>query len=139
MLDFNRLNAIEAEWAEIEESYRLAPYASPINRSEELACVLEARREGRPYNPCFHEMAFDIATRVKRGFVDTAQPGAHTKDMVYLQGYLAVKAHLAENPDDLPLLMLGKFALQHLPLVREWLAQGLLVPARYLPQDVSNL
>lgn len=85
------------------------------------------------------EMAFDIVARAKRGFTDTAQPGAHTKDIVYLRGYLQVKAHLEQYPDDYPLLFTGKMGLQHLPLVRELVATGIVKLPTLLPQDISSL
>ncbi len=83
------------------------------------------------------EMAFDIVVRAKRGFTDTAQPGAHTKDIVYLRGYLAVQAYLTQHPDDYPLLFAGKFGLQHLPLVRSLLEEGIISPPKLLPSDLS--
>jgi len=80
--------------------------------------------------------AFNIVTRAKRGFTDTGQPGAHVKDLVYLKGYLDVTAHLAQRPEDYSLLFLGKFGLQHLALVREMLAEGMISLPAYLPEHL---
>lgn len=76
--------------------------------------------------------AFQIARRAKRGFADTAQPGVHIKDKVYLEGFQQVRDHLQEHPEDYPLLMSGKVALWTLPALREldW------HPPRYLPDMV---
>ncbi|MBN2006243.1 MAG: DUF1704 domain-containing protein [Anaerolineae bacterium] len=82
------------------------------------------------------EMAFEITARAKRGFTDTAQPGAHTKDIVYLRGYLQVKAHLKQHPEDYPLLFTGKVGLQHLPLVRELLELGIVTLPTVFPKDI---
>lgn len=83
------------------------------------------------------ETAFDITVRSKRGFMDTMQPGAHTKDIVYLKGFLSVRAHLLQHPDDYPLLFIGKFGLQHLPLVRSLLETGTILPAKLLPSNLK--
>lgn len=82
------------------------------------------------------EMAFEITVRAKRGFTDTAQPGAHTKDIVYLRGYLQVKTHLEQHPEDYPLLFTGKVGVQHLPLVRELLESGIVTLPTMLPKDL---
>ena len=84
------------------------------------------------------EEAFSITVRAKRGFTDTAQPGAHVKDLIYLQGYLAVKAHLEQHQDDYPLLFLGKFGLQHLPIVRALLNDGLISSPTLLPDNLQK-
>jgi len=83
------------------------------------------------------EVAFGITVRAKRGFTDTTQPGAHTKDIVYLQGYLAVKAHLEQQPDDYPLLFAGKFGLRHIPLVRSLVEQGTVTFPPILPDRIT--
>ncbi|MER6957924.1 MULTISPECIES: tyrosine/phenylalanine carboxypeptidase domain-containing protein [unclassified Streptomyces] len=65
------------------------------------------------------EAAFDVATRVKRGLVDTAEPGGFVKDHVYLAGYRMVREHLDRNPDEHDLLMAGKWPLNRLSLLRD--------------------
>ncbi|MBK8904546.1 MAG: DUF1704 domain-containing protein [Anaerolineaceae bacterium] len=85
-----------------------------------------------------YETAFDIVARAKRGFTDTSQPGAHTKDIVYLQGYLDVKHHLTQYPEDYDLLFIGKFGLQHLPLVRNLLNEGTLFRPILMPDKLMG-
>ncbi|MGW2050577.1 tyrosine/phenylalanine carboxypeptidase domain-containing protein [Streptomyces sp. NPDC001858] len=65
------------------------------------------------------EAAFDVATRVKRGLVDTAEPGGFIKDHVYLAGYRMVREHLDRNPGEHDLLMAGKWPLNRLSLLRD--------------------
>ncbi len=94
-----------------------------------------------PFSKIFHtlvdelgmDMAFEIAARAKRGFFDTSQPGAHVKDLIYLKGFLAVKSHLKQHPDDYPLLFAGKIGLQHLPLVHSFLAEEIICLPTLLP------
>ena len=64
---------------------------------------------------------------------------AHMKDIVYLQGYLRVKAHLTQYPDDYKLLFTGKVGLQHLSLVKSLVEQGLVSLPTLLPQHLTEL
>ncbi|HSA50018.1 MAG TPA: tyrosine/phenylalanine carboxypeptidase domain-containing protein, partial [Yinghuangia sp.] len=64
------------------------------------------------------EAAFDAAVRVKRGLIDTAEPGGFIKDHVYMAGHHMVRCHLARNPDDFDLLMVTKWPLAHLDGLR---------------------
>lgn len=82
------------------------------------------------------EMSFEITTRAKRGFTDTAQPGAHTKDIVYLQGFLRVKEHLQQQPEDYLLLFTGKIGLQHLSLVKKLIENGFATLPKKLPENI---
>lgn len=98
----------------------------------------------QPFSEVFHalaaasgaEEAFSIVARAKRGFTDTAQPGAHVKDLIYLKGYLEVNAHLEQHPEDYPLLFMGKFGLQHLPMVRSLIEEGIISLPTYLPENL---
>lgn len=85
------------------------------------------------------DMAFNITVRAKRGFTDTSQPGAHTKDIVYLQGYLQVKEYLRDNLDDLSLLFTGKIGLRHIPLVQSLIEKDWGHLPDLLPQDILTL
>ncbi len=57
------------------------------------------------------ELAFSIATRVKRGLSDTSQPFGYSKDQVYLSGYRAV-CRIPE--DDIWKLFVGKIGFNEL-------------------------
>jgi len=83
------------------------------------------------------EIAFEITIRTKRGFTDTAQPGAHTKDIYYLRGYLQIKTYLEQHPEDYPILFTGKIGLQHLPLVRKLIKEGVVALPTVLPQNIK--
>lgn len=85
------------------------------------------------------DMAFNITVRAKRGFTDTSQPGAHTKDIVYLRDYLQVKEYLQENSEDLTLLFTGKIGLQHIPLVKSLIEKDWAHLPDLLPQDILAL
>ena len=67
------------------------------------------------------EEAYHLALRAKRGLKDTSKPGAFTKDLIYLKGYLELKSHLEKNPEDLDLLMKGRIGIKDLDKIRELL------------------
>ncbi len=124
------------ESAGVLETYTLRKYAGRVIAAH-LALNQSFSEVFRALVPLFgQEMAFEITARAKRGFTDTAQPGAHTKDIVYLRGYLQVKAHLEQHPEDYPLLFTGKVGLQHLPLVRELLELEIITLPAVLPTDI---
>lgn len=83
--------------------------------------------------------SFETSTRAKRGIADTSQPGAHLKDKVYFEGVQAVGRHLAAHPTDMDLLYTGKVALDMLPVVREALETGDLVPGAFTFEHIPLL
>lgn len=64
------------------------------------------------------ERRWKICLRVKRGFADTSEPGAYTKDKVYLAGAIKVARWLSENDYDVARLYVGKIALEDID--RAW-------------------
>jgi len=84
------------------------------------------------------EDAFAVVLRAKRGFIDTAEHGAHVKDKVYFEGFRVISAHLAKNPEDYALLMSGKVALKMLPILRTLQNANLVKPPAYLPAMLVN-
>ena len=63
------------------------------------------------------KMAWKLTLRAKRGLSDTSQPGAYTKDVIYLRGFLNVKRYI-EKGGDLEELYIGKIGLKDIPLIR---------------------
>ena len=92
-----------------------------------VLAVHEAQR--KPFADVFKELtkyvdedlAFHLCVRVKRGLGDTSSPGGFTKDILYLKGWLAIKA-LPE--DDLKYLYAGKVSHIHLPLLKRLVKEG---------------
>lgn len=79
------------------------------------------------------DTAFEVVARAKRGFRDTSQPGSHTKDIVYLNGYKNVRQHLKEHPADYEILFAGKFGLQEIGLVKDLIEQGIFTQPALTP------
>lgn len=74
------------------------------------------------------EEAYEITQRIFRG-------GGILKDYFYLEGFRKVKNYVACG-GDLSLLLSGKFAVQDVPIVKELMAQGILMKPRYLPEQI---
>lgn len=86
----------------------------------------------------FHIPADDavlLCIKVKRGFSDTDQPGAFTKDRLYFSGYQKIRALYADQGTKaIKDLYQGKIAIHDLPL----LASLDLTPARHLPSWINS-
>lgn len=121
------------ERAGVIESNTLRKYAG--------RAVAAAVSLGHSFNDTFREIvtyldpdtAFEIVARAKRGFTDTSQLGAHTKDLVYLKGYREVSSHLAKIPDDYNLLFVGKIGLRDLEITKWLIDSGFLHSAVLKP------
>lgn len=61
--------------------------------------------------------SFRLTIRSKRGTKDPDQPGAYTKDHVYLKGYHLIKNFIKEG-GDLKKLYVGKIGINDLPLMK---------------------
>ncbi|MBI3032970.1 DUF1704 domain-containing protein [Candidatus Woesearchaeota archaeon] len=75
------------------------------------------------------DVAWRLTIRAKRGIADTSQPGGCTKDVVYYQGYLALKKFVAEG-GDINQLYYGKIGIKDIEYVQN--INGIVHP-RYLP------
>lgn len=69
------------------------------------------------------EKAFHTTFRVKRGLSDTSEPGAFSKDLIYMAGYLKISS-LSEQ--DRQNLMVGKVGVEQLPVIKELIAEGVI-------------
>jgi len=74
--------------------------------------------------------AFNLTLRLVRG-------GGLTKDMIYLRGLISVLDFLKEE-EPLETLFLGKIAAEHIPLIRELLARGILVQPKVMPRYLES-
>ena len=72
--------------------------------------------------------AWSVTMRVTRG-------GGSSKDAIYLRGLIAVLDHLrSKRVDSIDPLLVGKIALEHVPLVEELLWRGVLKRPRLRPR-----
>ncbi|MBN2458591.1 DUF1704 domain-containing protein [Candidatus Woesearchaeota archaeon] len=90
------------------------------------------------------DMSWRLTLRAKRGLSDTSLPGACTKDINYLKGYLEIKKFIKAK-GDMNKLYYGKVGLQHIELLDKM--HGLINPmflpmfryTNYLVQHFSGL
>lgn len=80
------------------------------------------------------EQSFRSTLKAKRGFSDTSQPGAFTKDYVYLKGYFEIK-NFIDNGGNIKDLYTGKFNIHDLETIKE--LNDIKKP-RLLPQWISK-
>lgn len=64
------------------------------------------------------EKAFAVSVRVKRGLKDTSRPGAFTKDLLYLKGFLEIKEFVKDG-GKIEDLYIGKIAVQHIKQLKK--------------------
>ena len=64
------------------------------------------------------KVSFKLASRAKRGLMDTSFSGAFTRDHIYLQGFLKVKEYAQKN-GNVDALMYGKIGLKDVDLLHE--------------------
>ena len=76
------------------------------------------------------KIAFTITMRIFRS-------GGFTKDAVYLKGLLQLLKYFSNNGELEPLLV-GKFSLEHLPIVKELMWREALVPPCLLPRYLND-
>ena len=74
--------------------------------------------------------AYNITMRVYRG-------GGLTKDAVYLRGLEAILRYVQKGGDLNPLLV-GKMAIEHIPIIKELQYRNVLKPAPIVPRYLQN-
>jgi len=62
------------------------------------------------------DTAWRLTLRAKRGLSDTKNKGAFTKDIAYLEGYMAVKKFIEEG-GNINNLYYGKIGIEHIPIL----------------------
>ena len=101
--------------------------------------AVNAMQRERPFSETFARLeayripedeAFSICERVYRG-------GGFAKDYLYLAGLLDLYRFRREGGDLRPLLA-GKFPLEELPIIRQFMDGGLFLPATFLPPIFSE-
>lgn len=87
--------------------------------------------------------SYKIAQRVFRGG-DIRGGSCFTKDLSYVKGFVETvnfirSAILSDRPEVLPLLFVGKVALEDVPVLHHYQQQGLIAPPQYLPSMFKDL
>ncbi|MDN3724224.1 DUF1704 domain-containing protein [Aequorivita sp. SDUM287046] len=101
----------------------------------------EALLNGAEFKEVFHllyvkhgfskEPAFNITSRIFQG-------GGFLKDIIYLKGLVELRDYLRDG-GNLEFLLAGKFALKHVPMIKDLTARGLLQPPKIKPRYLQQL
>lgn len=75
------------------------------------------------------ETAFNLTMRVYRG-------GGLTKDALYLKGIIELLNYIKEG-NEVDLLMMGKIRKDYLPIIKDLLQRGVLIPPAVIPRYMS--
>lgn len=76
------------------------------------------------------EPAFNITSRIFQG-------SGFLKDIIYLKGLVELRDYLRDG-GDLEFLLSGKFALKHVPMIKDLTARGLLQPPKIKPRYLQQ-
>ena len=88
--------------------------------------------------------SYAYSMRVFRGGNTTDDSKPFTKDLSYTKGFLLIYNYIrlatqAGVLSNIPLLFLGKTLLKDLPVLAEYLEQGIIVPPKFVPPQFSDL
>lgn len=113
------------------------------NRMRTLAgrvVAAAARLDGAEFQEIFRLLHHQYGFSDLRAFNTTSrimQGGGFTKDVIYLRGLVQLREYL-QSGGDLEELLSGKFALKHLPVIRELMERGVLKDTNILPRYLKS-
>lgn len=96
--------------------------------------------EGADFREIFNMLHHEYGMGAERSFNVTSrimQGGGFLKDIIYLEGLVALRKYLQEGGELKPLLM-GKIAMRHVNVVKALQDRGLLKPPKILPTYFQN-
>lgn len=108
----------------------LAARVLAVHRLTRGATFVDVFRELTQEHDFGARTAFDVALRVFRG-------GGFTKDAIYLRGLRTLLDYLAAG-QRLEVLLIGKLAFGHVPLVEQLLERGVLEPPALIPHYLRH-
>jgi uncharacterized protein (TIGR02421 family) len=82
-------------------------------------------------------MAYRLAERAKRGLKDTSRKGCLTKGYHYISGWRKLRKYVEEG-GDLSIIYVGKVKIEDAGIVSGLVDEGVLKPAKYLPQLMNG-
>lgn len=114
-----------------------------VNRMRTLSgrvVAASARMHGAEFQDVFRLLYRDYNFTPQRAFNITSrifQGGGFTKDISYLKGLLELKKYLEEG-GEMSKLFLGKFALEHMPIIEELQERQVLKPLKLSPRYLNT-
>lgn len=117
----------ELSWGRLRVIAARVVAVDMMTRGASFPEVFDALHTRHGFEP---RIAYTIVVRVFRG-------GGLTKDAIYLRGLRDVLDYLSRG-GDLEVLMVGKLALEHVPVVKELLAREVLRPPVHRPRFLDH-
>ncbi|MEX1666359.1 flavohemoglobin expression-modulating QEGLA motif protein [Zhongshania arctica] len=125
-----------------ERARRISDRVVAIDMAENGADFLDVYRHFLAQGLSQHD-SYKIAQRVFRGGM-VEGGSCFTKDLSYVKGFVETvnfirSAILADKPELLPMLFVGKVALDDIPVLHQYQQAGLIKAPRYLPPMFRDL
>lgn len=144
-------SVIQEGLAVITEVLTFSSYPGRMRKITNRVIALDKVREGANFIDIYHyfldcglsvDDSYNHAVRVFRG--STPEGGPFTKDLSYAKGFVLIYNFMRyaisqHRVDAIPLLFMGKLALDDLPLLGELRERDLLIPPVYLPPPFRDL
>lgn len=144
-------SVIQEGLAVITEVVTFSSYPGRVRKITNRVIALEKVRQGANFIDIYRYFmecgltereSYNNTVRIFRG--STPEGGPFTKDLSYAKGFLLIYNYMRfaisqRRIDSIPLLFLGKLALDDLPLLAELKERDLLIPPVYLPPPFQDL
>lgn len=135
----------------IMEIFTFASYPGRVRRLTDRITSIHLAEEGANFIDIFNffrernysdDDSYSNAVRVFRG--STPDNGPFTKDLTYSKGFVMIynfiRLAIAKGLlDRIPLLFTGKTTLEDLPALADLLAEGIIVPPKFIPPQFADL
>ncbi|MBD2858724.1 flavohemoglobin expression-modulating QEGLA motif protein [Spongiibacter sp. KMU-158] len=150
-----RITALQEGLAVLIETLTFSSYPGRARKISDRVVAIDMAEQGADFIEVYRhfveqgltpKQSYKIAQRVFRGG-DVSGGSCFTKDLSYVKGFVETvnfirSTILSDLPQLLPLLFVGKIALDDLPALYEYQQLGVIAPPRYLPpmfQDLNGL
>ena len=147
-----RITAIQEGLAVLIETLTFSSFPGRARRISDRVKAIDLAEQGADFLEVYRYFierdlsqydSYKIAQRVFRGGL-VAGGACFTKDLSYAKGLVETmnfirSAITAGLPDILPMLFVGKVALEDLPVLYEYTLEGLIQPPTYLPELFRDL
>ncbi len=147
-----RISAIQEGLALLMETLTFSSFPHRARRVSDRVTAIHLAEQGADFIEVFHSVtsrgvsdadAYTLAQRVFRGGI-CAGGAAFTKDLAYVKGFVEnvnfIRSAIAAGlPELIPMLFVGKIALEDIPVLYEHYLEGTIEPPHYLPTIFRDL
>lgn len=147
-----RITALQEGLAVLIETLTFSSFPDRARRISDRVVAIDMAENGADFLDVYRHFisqglsqhdSYKIAQRVFRGGM-VAGGSCFTKDLSYVKGFVETvnfirSAILADKPEFLPMLFVGKVALDDIPVLYQYQQAGLIKAPRYLPPMFRDL